>query len=37
LLRRQRSLQYFTSSQLRAQAFRQAIGRPQAWQGLLGR
>lgn len=35
--RRHLSLQYFTSSQFFAQALRQVMGRPQAWQGLLGR
>jgi hypothetical protein len=35
-LRRQASLQYFTSAQFFSQALRQVIGRPQATQGLLG-
>jgi hypothetical protein len=34
---RQASEQYFTVSQVRAQALRQLIGRPHAAQGLLGR
>lgn len=37
LPRRQASLQYFTSSQVRSQRLRQVMGRPQATQGLLGR
>ena len=35
--RRQASEHQRTCAQLRAQALRQVIGRPQAWQGLLGR
>jgi hypothetical protein len=35
-VRRQASLQYFTSAQVRAQWRRQLIARPQATQGLLG-
>ncbi len=34
---RQASEQCFTSSQLRAQAWRQVIARPQVTQGLVGR
>jgi hypothetical protein len=34
---RQRSLQYFTSSQTRSHFFRQANGRPQTGQVLVGR
>jgi hypothetical protein len=34
---RQASLQYRTASQFLAQALRQLMGRPQAWQGLRGR
>jgi hypothetical protein len=37
LLPRQASEQNFTSSQFFAQALRQLMSRPQAWQGLLGR
>jgi hypothetical protein len=36
LLARQRSEQYFTSSQTRAHFLRQANGRPQVKQSLLG-
>jgi len=35
-MRRQASLQYFTSAQLLAQCLRQLMARPQAAQGLLG-
>ncbi len=35
-MRRQASLQYFTSAQLLAQRLRQLMVRPQATQGLLG-
>ena len=35
-MRRQASLQYFTSAQFLAQCLRQLMARPQAMQGLLG-
>jgi hypothetical protein len=34
---RHASLQYRTASQFFAQALRQLMGRPQAWQGFMGR
>ena len=37
LLLRQAAEQYLTSAQFLAQALRQVMSRPQAWQGLLGR